>query len=116
MNDTRDAAEERVLDALLPHPKMMGFSTDPEQTPRDQETRQKFRKMLREGALSEREIEIDVRAIPAGVHIMAPPGMEEMQEQLQNMFANLGGRAPSHANSRSRRPTSCWRKKKPANS
>jgi ATP-dependent HslUV protease ATP-binding subunit HslU len=87
----RDSAEERILDALLPHPKMMGFSTDQEQSPRDQETRQKFRKMLREGALSEREIEIDVRAIPAGVHIMAPPGMEEMQEQLQNMFANLGG-------------------------
>ena len=45
-----DAAEERVLDALLPHPKMMGFSTDAETSPRDQETRQKFRKMLREGA------------------------------------------------------------------
>ena len=47
--------------------------------------------MLREGALNDREIEIDLRAIPAGVHIMAPPGMEEMQEQLQSMFANLGG-------------------------
>jgi ATP-dependent HslUV protease ATP-binding subunit HslU len=87
----RDAAEERVLDALLPHPKMMGFSTDQEQSPRDQETRQKFRKMLREGALNDREIEIDLRAIAAGVQIMAPPGMEEMQEQLQSMFANLGG-------------------------
>ena len=87
----RDAAEDRVLDALLPHPKMMGFSTDPEQSPRDQETRQKFRKMLREGALDEREIEIDLRAIPPGVQIMAPPGMEEMQEQLQSMFANIGG-------------------------
>jgi ATP-dependent HslUV protease ATP-binding subunit HslU len=87
----RDAAEERVLDALLPHPKMMGFSTDQEQAPRDQETRQKFRKMLREGALNDREIEIDLRSIPAGVQIMAPPGMEEMQEQLQSMFANLGG-------------------------
>jgi ATP-dependent HslUV protease ATP-binding subunit HslU len=86
-----DAAEERVLDALLPHPKMMGFSTDPEASPRDQETRQKFRKMLREGQLSDREIEIDLRAIPAGVQIMAPPGMEEMQEQLSSMFANLGG-------------------------
>jgi ATP-dependent HslUV protease ATP-binding subunit HslU len=86
-----DAAEERILDALLPQPKMMGFSTDPEASPRDQETRQKFRKMLREGQLSEREIEIDVRAIPAGVQIMAPPGMEEMQEQLSSMFANLGG-------------------------
>jgi len=87
----RDAAEERILDALLPQPKMMGFSTDPEQSPRDQETRQKFRKMLREGQLSEREVELELRAIPAGMQIMAPPGMEEMQEQLQSMFANLGG-------------------------
>ena len=86
-----DAAEERLLDALLPHPKMMGFSTDAEASPRDQDTRQKFRKMLREGALNDREVELDLRAIPAGVQIMAPPGMEEMQEQLQNMFANLGG-------------------------
>jgi ATP-dependent HslUV protease ATP-binding subunit HslU len=86
-----DAAEERILDALLPAPKMMGFSTDPEPTARDSETRQKFRKMLREGQLDQREIEIDVRAIPPGVQIMAPPGMEEMQEQLQGMFANLGG-------------------------
>jgi ATP-dependent HslUV protease ATP-binding subunit HslU len=87
----RDAAEERVLDALLPQPKMMGFSTDAEPSPRDAETRQKFRKMLREGQLADREIEIDLRAIPPGVQIMAPPGMEEMQEQLQGMFANLGG-------------------------
>ncbi len=87
----KDAAEERILDALLPQPKMMGFSTDPEQSPRDQETRQKFRKMLREGQLNEREIEIDLRAIPPGVQIMAPPGMEEMQEQLTSMFANLSG-------------------------
>jgi ATP-dependent HslUV protease ATP-binding subunit HslU len=86
-----DAAEERILDALLPQPKMMGFSTDQEASPRDQETRQKFRKMLREGALADREIELDLRAIPAGVQIMAPPGMEEMQEQLSSMFANIGG-------------------------
>jgi ATP-dependent HslUV protease ATP-binding subunit HslU len=86
-----DAAEERILDALLPAPKMMGFSTDPEPSARDSETRQKFRKMLREGQLNDREIEIDVRSIPAGVQIMAPPGMEEMQEQLQSMIANLGG-------------------------
>jgi ATP-dependent HslUV protease ATP-binding subunit HslU len=86
-----DAAEERLLDALLPHPKMMGFSTDQEASPRDLETRQKFRKMLREGALNDREIELDLRAIPAGVQIMAPPGMEEMQEQLSSMFANIGG-------------------------
>jgi ATP-dependent HslUV protease ATP-binding subunit HslU len=86
-----DAAEERLLDALLPHPKMMGFSTDQEASPRDAETRQKFRKMLREGALNEREIELDLRAMAPGVQIMAPPGMEEMQEQLSSMFANLGG-------------------------
>jgi len=87
----RDAAEDRILDALLPQPKMMGFSTDPEQSPRDQETRQKFRKMLREGSLDDREIEIELRSIAPGVQIMAPPGMEEMQEQLSSMFANLGG-------------------------
>jgi ATP-dependent HslUV protease ATP-binding subunit HslU len=86
-----DAAEERILDALLPAPKMMGFSTDPEPSARDNETRQKFRKMLREGQLADREIELNLRAIPPGVQIMAPPGMEEMQEQLSSMFANLGG-------------------------
>ncbi len=86
-----DAAEDRILDALLPAPKMMGFSTDPEPSARDSETRQKFRKMLREGQLNDREIEIEIRAIPPGVQIMAPPGMEEMQEQLSNMFANIGG-------------------------
>jgi ATP-dependent HslUV protease ATP-binding subunit HslU len=86
-----DAAEERVLDALLPRPKMMGFSTDEAPQPRDAETRQKFRKMLREGELDAREIDIELRAMPAGVEIMAPPGMEEMQQQLQSMFQNLGG-------------------------
>ena len=86
----QDAAEDRVLDALLPKPRMMGFSTDDAQ-PRDAETRQKFRKMLREGQLDDRDVEIDVRALPMGVEIMAPPGMEEMQQQLQSMFQNLGG-------------------------
>jgi ATP-dependent HslUV protease ATP-binding subunit HslU len=86
-----DAAEERVLDALLPKPHRMGFSTDEPSAPRDAETRQKFRKMLREGELDEREIEIELRSTPMGVEIMAPPGMEEMQQQLQSMFANLGG-------------------------
>ncbi len=85
-----DAVEERVLDALLPKPRMMGFSTDEPAQPRDAETRQKFRKMLREGQLDEREIELELRANPMGVDIMAPPGMEEMQQQLQSMFANLG--------------------------
>jgi len=82
-----DAAEERVLDILLPRPQA-GFTG--EVGPRDGETRQRFRKMLREGDLNEREIEIDVRAMPLGVEIMAPAGMEEMTQQLQGMFQNLG--------------------------
>jgi ATP-dependent HslUV protease ATP-binding subunit HslU len=86
-----DAAEDRVLDALLPRPKTVGFMSEPESTPRDADTRQKFRKMLREGQLDDREIEIEVRAIPVGVEIMAPAGMEDLTQQLQNMFSNLGG-------------------------
>jgi len=86
-----DAAEERVLDALLPRPKPMGFTSEPEPEPRDHDTRQKFRKMLREGQLDEREIEIEVRALPMGVEIMAPAGMEDLTQQLQGMFSNLGG-------------------------
>jgi ATP-dependent HslUV protease ATP-binding subunit HslU len=75
-----DAAEDRLLDALLPG------SSD---TDEGGDTRQRFRKMLREGALDEREIELDVRAMAMGVEIMAPPGMEEMTNQLQSMFQNL---------------------------
>jgi len=85
-----DAAEERVLDALLPPPSGgAGFTSDAE--PADSDTRQKFRKMLREGTLDDKEIEIDIQALPVGVEIMAPPGMEEMTSQLQGMFQNLGG-------------------------
>ena len=86
----RAAAQERVLDALLPRPKLSGFSTDEPVQPRDAETRQKFREMLVRGELDDREIEIELRSLPAGVEIMAPPGMEEMQQQLQSMFQNLG--------------------------
>jgi ATP-dependent HslUV protease ATP-binding subunit HslU len=87
-----DAAEERVLDALLPPASpAVGFTADSESAPRDSDTRQKFRKMLREGQLDDREIEIEVQAMPVGVEIMAPPGMEEMTSQLQGMFQNLGG-------------------------
>jgi ATP-dependent HslUV protease ATP-binding subunit HslU len=86
-----EAAEERVLEVLLPKPRMMGFSTDEPSPPRDAETREKFRRMLRSGDLDEREVEIELRAMPMGVEIMAPPGMEEMQQQLQSMFQNLGG-------------------------
>ena len=82
-----DSAEERVLDVLLPRASA-GFTVD--STPRDNETRQRFRKMLREGQLDDREIDIEVRALPVGLEIMAPPGMEEMTQQLQGMFQNLG--------------------------
>jgi ATP-dependent HslUV protease ATP-binding subunit HslU len=83
-----DAAEERALDALLPRaPAQSGADV----STRDSDTRQRFRKMLREGLLDERDIEIDVRAVSAGVEIMAPPGMEEMTQQLQSMFQNIGG-------------------------
>ncbi len=110
-----DAAEERILDTLLPGTSELAgdnaYSRDTAQardaahnsdsrqsgdarpsgdTRQSSETRQKFRKMLREGALDEREIEIEVRAASMGVEIMAPPGMEEMTQQLQGMFQNLG--------------------------
>jgi ATP-dependent HslUV protease ATP-binding subunit HslU len=79
-----DAAEERVLDALLPPAR--GKDDDHGIS---KKTRQKFRKMLREGQLDDKEIEIDVHETRIGVEIMAPPGMEEMTSQLQNMFQNL---------------------------
>jgi ATP-dependent HslUV protease ATP-binding subunit HslU len=82
-----DAAEERILDVLLPRP--VGFTQDA--VPRDNDTRQRFRKMLRERELDDREIEIEIQAMPMGVEIMAPPGMEEMTQQLQGMFQSLGG-------------------------
>jgi ATP-dependent HslUV protease ATP-binding subunit HslU len=89
-----DAAEDRVLDILLPRASQVGFTGEPgsqEPGAKDNDTRQRFRKMLREGQLEDREIEIEVRAMPLGVEIMAPPGMEEMTQQLQGMFQNLGG-------------------------
>jgi len=84
-----DAAEERVLDALLPGSSSSDFGSDP-QAPEDDSTRQKLRKKLREGKLDEREIEIEVSA-SIGVEIMAPPGMEDMTNQLQGLFQNMGG-------------------------
>src|SRR5438067_2495121 len=87
----QEAAEERVLDTLLPKPRAMGFSTDEPAQPRNGETREKLRRMLEAHELDDREIEIELRVLPMGVEIMAPPGMEEMQQQLQSMFQNLGG-------------------------
>jgi len=81
-----DAAEERILDILLPRPK--DFSEEADDSANN--TRQKFRKMLREGKLDEKEVELDVKLPNVGVEIMAPPGMEDMTNQLQGMFQNLG--------------------------
>jgi ATP-dependent HslUV protease ATP-binding subunit HslU len=90
-SQAEDRAEDRILDALLPRRQGVGFAHEPVQSePRDADTRQKFRKQLREGALDDREIEVDV-AMNLGVEIMAPPGMEEMTSQLRGMFQSLAG-------------------------
>lgn len=81
------AAEERILDELLP-PARNQFG-EPEEN-RDSSTRQKFREKLRNGELDDKEIEMEISAAPIGVEIMAPPGMEEMTSQLQGMFQNMG--------------------------
>lgn len=89
-----EAAEERILDALLPPARNNQTSWDTTEEPKaeDSSTRQIFRKKLREGQLDDKEIEIEMAQMPnVGVEIMAPPGMEEMTSQLQNMFSNLGG-------------------------
>ena len=83
-----DAAEERILDCLLPKPKNV-YGED--EAADDSNTRQIFRKKLREGQLDDKEIEIDLAQPQIGVEIMAPPGMEEMTSQLQGMFQNLSG-------------------------
>ena len=85
-NSAEDAAEERILDALLP-PARQGVDGSPERT--DSSTRQLFRKRLREGQLDDKEIEIDVAEAPMGVELMTPPGMEEMTSQLQNLFSGM---------------------------
>jgi ATP-dependent HslUV protease ATP-binding subunit HslU len=82
-----EAAEDRILDALLPAPRDVGFGSTEQRT--DSTTRQVFRKKLREGDLDDKEIEIELAATQVGVEIMAPPGMEEMTSQLQSMLSNL---------------------------
>jgi ATP-dependent HslUV protease ATP-binding subunit HslU len=83
-----EAAEERLLDVLIPPPENVWGDKEESQ---DKGTRQVFRKKLREGKLDDKEIEIDVALPQVGVEIMAPPGMEEMTNQLQGMFQNLSG-------------------------
>src|SRR3990167_9911627 len=85
-----EAAEERILDVLLPVPRA-SFAGEPHDPVRGEDTvtRQMFRRKLREGSLDDKEIELEVSVAPHGVEIMAPPGMEEMTNQLQSMFQNL---------------------------
>ena len=83
-----EAAEDRILDALLPPVKDQYGETQRDET---SSTRQTFRKKLREGQLDDKEIEIDLAQVQPNVEIMAPPGMEEMTNQLQGMFQNMGG-------------------------
>ncbi len=86
-----DAAEDRILDALLPPARNAGFGEEETTSDENSKTRQVFRKKLREGQLDEKEIELEVSQQSVGVEIMAPPGMEEMTNQLQSMFSNLSG-------------------------
>ncbi len=83
-----EAAEERILDALLPKPKDQWGN---EESSSSGNTRQVFRKKLREGQLDDKEIDIDIAQPQMGVELMTPPGMEEMANQLQNLFQNMGG-------------------------
>jgi len=90
-----EAAEERILDILLPPAKKSGFANAPDtvdvQAEKNTETRQKFRKKLREGKLDDQEIEVELSTSGLAVEIMAPPGMEEMTSQLSGMFQSLSG-------------------------
>ena len=83
-----DAAEERVLDVLLPPVREVNFE---DLKPTDSATRQKFRKMLREGALDDKEVDVEISALPQQMEIMAPPGMEDLTSQIQGMFQQIGG-------------------------
>ena len=87
-----DAAEDRILDILVPPAREMGFAVGEESRPADGAARQMFRKKLREGLLDEQEIEVELSTPSMGVEIIAPPGMEEMTSQLQGLFQNMGGR------------------------
>lgn len=87
-----DAAEERILDVLLPTARGPNFfAENSEASATENTTRQKFRKKLREGELDDKEIDIDVAAPGMQAEIFAPPGMEELTQQIQGMFQNIGG-------------------------
>ncbi|KZY83486.1 HslU--HslV peptidase ATPase subunit, partial [Oleiphilus sp. HI0071] len=86
-----DLAEDRILDALLRPARSAGSSIVDEQIQEESSTRQIFRKKLREGELDDKEIDIELSSAPVGVEIMAPPGMEDMTNQLQSLFSNMTG-------------------------
>jgi ATP-dependent HslUV protease ATP-binding subunit HslU len=86
-----DAAEDRIIDILVPPPRDFGFNVANADAKDGDSTRLTFRKRLREGALDERDIEIEVAENAPQMEIMAPPGMEEMTEQIKSMFAGVGG-------------------------
>ncbi len=88
-NRALDAAEDRILEVLVPQPRSSDWQASNLERNEDSATRQIFRKKLREGQLDDKEIEIEVAAPNVGIEIMAPPGMEEMTNQLQSMFSNL---------------------------
>ncbi len=90
-HQAEDAAEDRILDMLLRPARTDGPEDNAWKNDDASSTRQKFRKMLREGKLDEKQIEVEVSATSVGVEIMAPPGMEELTSQLQGMFQNLSG-------------------------
>ena len=87
----QDAAENRILDALLPPPRSVGFAGEPQEAQPENHTRQKFRQMLRKGELDDKEIEIEVAANSSPtMSVMGPPGMEDFTNQLQDMFSSMG--------------------------
>jgi ATP-dependent HslUV protease ATP-binding subunit HslU len=86
-----DAAEDRIIDILVPPSRDFGFNTGSTENKDGDITRQTFRKRLREGALDDKEVEIDMADAAPTMEIMAPPGMEEMTEQIKSMFAGAGG-------------------------
>jgi ATP-dependent HslUV protease ATP-binding subunit HslU len=90
-HQAEDAAEERILDVLLRPARTDDPASGTPPSGDQGSTRQKFRKMLREGKLDDKQIEVEVSSAAVGVEIMAPPGMEEMTSQLQGMFQNLSG-------------------------
>jgi len=107
-NQAADRAEDRILDVLLPPARGENDTA----ITKESGTRQVFRKKLREGLLNDKEIDIEVSNAPVGVEIMAPPGMEDMTNQLQGLFANMGkDKKTNQKNEHCRRPKATSRRR-----